>query len=121
MCLVGRIVSREAEILPVPVGLDLIKSVLLGCCVRITPEQQPQGRLGERGNVQKDRRCLRRISRLSTVIAFLEANSRTNGGVILWAAFTELGGGPGKICAKAARFKDRDLDAEQSDLFGQRL
>ena len=71
--------------------------------------------------MQKDRRCLRRVSRLSPVIASLEANSRTNGGVILWAAFTELGGGPGKVCTKTARFNDRDLDTERSDFFGQRL
>jgi len=32
-----------------------------------------------------------------------------------------LGGGPGKICAKAARFNDRDFDAERSDLFEQRF
>src|SRR5260370_14155859 len=71
--------------------------------------------------MEKHRCCLRRIPRLCPVIAFLEANGRTDGGVILWAAFTELGGGPGKVCTKAARFKDRDLDAERSDLFGQRL
>jgi hypothetical protein len=55
------------------------------------------------------------------VIAFLEANSRTDGGVILWPAFAQLGGGPGKICAKATRFNDRDFNAERSDLFEQRF
>src|SRR4029077_15006739 len=61
------------------------------------------------------------MPRLFPVIASLEANSRTDGGVILWAAFAQLGGGPGKICAKAARFNDRDLDPERSDFFEQRL
>ena len=32
-----------------------------------------------------------------------------------------MGGGPGKICAKAARFNDRDFDTERSDFFEQRL
>jgi len=59
--------------------------------------------------------------RLSPVIAPLEANRRTDGGVIRWAAFAQLGGGPGKICAKAARFNDSDFDAERSDLFEQRF
>src|ERR1700731_1694262 len=71
--------------------------------------------------MEKRRRCLRRIPRLSPVIASLEANSRTDTGVILWAAFAQLGGGPGKIGAKAARVNDRDFDAERSDLFAQRL
>jgi hypothetical protein len=61
------------------------------------------------------------LSEPSPVIASLEANSRTDGGVIHWAAFAQLGGGPGKICAKAARFNDRDFDAERSDLFEQRF
>ncbi len=56
--------------------------------------------------MQKHRRSLCRISRLSPVIASLEANSRADDGVILWAAFAQLGGGPGKICAKPARFND---------------
>src|SRR5258708_26317079 len=61
------------------------------------------------------------MPRRPPVKSCLEANSRTDGGVILWAGFAQLGGGPGKICAKAARFNDRDFDTERSDFFEQRL
>jgi hypothetical protein len=100
---VGRVVSREAEILPPPVRLKLFKSALLSCCVTIASEQQPEWRLGERGDVQNRRRCFRRITRLFPVIASLEADRSADGGVVLRAAFTQFGGGTGEVCTKAAR------------------
>src|SRR5260370_34237341 len=42
---VCQVVSRCAEILPLPIRLQLLKSALLGCCVTIRSEQQPQWRL----------------------------------------------------------------------------
>src|SRR5260370_39446679 len=101
--------------------MDCSRSARRSCRVGAAAERPPERRLGERGDAQKRRRCLRRVPRLSPVIVSLEANSRTDGGVIFWAAFAQLGGGAGKVCAKAARFDDRDLHAERSDLFGQRL
>src|SRR5260370_29019115 len=101
--------------------MDCSRSARRSCRVGAAAERPPERRLGDRGDVQKRRRCLRRIARLSPVIVSLEANSRTDGGVILWAGFAQLGGGAGKICAKAARFYDRDFDAERSDLFEQRF
>jgi hypothetical protein len=71
--------------------------------------------------VQKHRRCLRRIAWLFPVIASLEADRSADRRVILRVAFTQFGGGTGEVGAKAAGFNDRDLDAERSDLFGQRL
>src|SRR5258708_39967087 len=52
---VCQVVSRCAEILPLPIRLQLLKSALLCCCVTIRSEQQPQWRLRYRTDEKKRR------------------------------------------------------------------
>src|SRR6266404_6100552 len=70
----------------------------------------------------QNRRCrFCRVSRLLAIVIALKADRCADGRVVLRSAFAKLRGGARKVGSKAARFHDRDLYAERSNLFGQRL
>ena len=69
--------------------------------------------------MQKHRCRFYRVSRLLAMVIALKADCSADCRVILGPAFAKLRRGARKVGSKAARFDDRDLYAERSDLFRQ--
>jgi len=69
--------------------------------------------------MQKRRSRFYRVPWLLAVVSALKADGRADGSIVLRPAFAKLRGGARKVGSKAARFDDRDLYAERSNLFGQ--
>src|SRR4051812_28533294 len=112
-------VRRDTQIFPLPVGRKNFVSVFFGRGVGITPEQEPQGWIGQRRDLDNSSGSFYRIPRLLTIVISLKADCSADCRVVLLPPFPKLRGGTRKIGSKATRFDDRDLYAERSNLFRQ--